>query len=123
MRCDANVSVRRSGDSFGVRCEIKNLNSLKSIVIGLSTQFRDLVTGSYACYFAPKASEARRQIWILEHGGQVQQETRGFDEDSAETFKLRSKEDAPDYRYMPDPNLAPLILSQVSTVHHLQAKV
>ena len=59
------------------------------------------------------ASEIYRQIELLESGKSVPQETRGFDENKAETFKLRGKEDAPDYRYMPDPNLPPLLLSPV----------
>jgi aspartyl-tRNA(Asn)/glutamyl-tRNA(Gln) amidotransferase subunit B len=58
-------------------------------------------------------SEARRQIELIEKGDKVAQETRGFDVDSAQTFKLRSKEDAPDYRYMPDPNLPPLLVDEV----------
>jgi hypothetical protein len=61
----------------------------------------------------PAVSEARRQIALLEAGGAVAQETRGFDEDSAQTVRLRAKEDAPDYRYMPDPNLPPLVLPDV----------
>lgn len=60
------------------------------------------------------ASEVLRQIQVLESGAKVAQETRGFDEDRAETYSLRSKEDAPDYRYMPDPNLPPLLLKDVS---------
>ena len=59
------------------------------------------------------ASEVRRQIGLYENGEPVQQQTRGFDEERSETFKLRSKEDAPDYRYMPDPNLPPLLLTEV----------
>ena len=57
--------------------------------------------------------EIRRHVSILEQGGSVPQETRGFDEEKAETYTLRSKEDAPDYRYMPDPNLPPLLLNEV----------
>lgn len=64
------------------------------------------------------ASEVLRQITLLERGDAVQQETRGFDEDSASTISLRSKEDAPDYRYMPDPNLPPLLLSEVCPCAH-----
>jgi Asp-tRNA(Asn)/Glu-tRNA(Gln) amidotransferase B subunit len=59
------------------------------------------------------ASEVFRQISIIESGSRVAQQTRGFDEDKSDTFKLRSKEDAPDYRYMPDPNLPPLLLTAV----------
>ena len=62
--------------------------------------------------------EIRRQISLLENGEAVAQETRGFDEDTAETYSLRSKEDAPDYRYMPDPNLPPLLLNDVRSVNH-----
>ncbi|KAH9948793.1 Glutamyl-tRNA amidotransferase B subunit [Amylocystis lapponica] len=91
LRCDVNVSVNRPGSKFGTRCEIKNLNSVKFMQIAIM-------------------SEVRRHISLLEQGAPVPQETRGFDEDRAETYSLRSKEDAPDYRYMPDPNLPPLLL-------------
>ncbi|GJE84861.1 glutamyl-tRNA amidotransferase B subunit [Phanerochaete sordida] len=93
LRCDVNVSVSRLGEGFGTRCEIKNLNSVRFTTIAIG-------------------HEINRQIALLEAGEEVVQETRGFDEDRAETFALRSKEDAPDYRYMPDPNLPPLILDQ-----------
>jgi aspartyl-tRNA(Asn)/glutamyl-tRNA(Gln) amidotransferase subunit B len=63
--------------------------------------------------FLYPASEVLRQTALLESGNVVKQETRGFDEQRAQTFKLRSKEDAPDYRYMPDPNLPPLLLTKV----------
>lgn len=66
------------------------------------------------CFDFNAAAEVYRQTALLERGKLVQQETRGFDEDKAETYSLRSKEDAPDYRYMPDPNLPPLLLSKVS---------
>lgn len=66
-------------------------------------------------YSAAAVHEARRHIALIERGETVAQETRGFDEDRAETYALRSKEDAPDYRYMPDPNLPPLLLTQVRT--------
>ena len=67
-------------------------------------------------------SEALRHISIIEGGGSILQETRGFDEQKAETYPLRTKEDAPDYRYMPDPNLPPLILEKVfSGSHHILA--
>lgn len=62
------------------------------------------------------ASEAFRHIEVLTSGQDVKQETRGFDEDKAETYSLRSKEDAPDYRYMPDPNIPPLLLTEVTTL-------
>ncbi|KAL5508185.1 hypothetical protein ACEPAH_5804 [Sanghuangporus vaninii] len=93
LRCDANVSVHRAGDPKGTRCEIKNLNSVKFMTVAIR-------------------SEILRHIEVLEGGGTVRQETRGFDEQTAETYLLRSKEDAPDYRYMPDPNLPPIILDE-----------
>ncbi len=92
FRCDANVSVRRAGDDrLGTRCEIKNLNSFR---------------------FMEKAIEfeARRQIELLEDGGRVVQETRLYDPDKDETRSMRSKEDAQDYRYFPDPDLLPLVI-------------
>ena len=90
FRCDANVSVRLKGtEKFGTRCEIKNVNSFK---------------------FVQKAIEyeVQRQIMILESGGRVTQETRGWNEKEGKTFTLRSKEEAHDYRYFPDPDLPPL---------------
>ncbi|KAH9938098.1 GatB/GatE catalytic domain-containing protein [Fomitopsis serialis] len=93
LRCDVNVSVNKRGEPAGTRCEVKNLNSVKFIMVAIT-------------------SEVRRQIDLLESGGSVSQETRGFNEDAAETYSLRSKEDAPDYRYMPDPNLPPLLLDE-----------
>ncbi len=89
FRCDANVSVRRRGAVLGTRCEIKNLNSFR---------------------FLEKAIEyeARRQIGTLEDGGAIVQETRLFDPDRGETRPMRTKEDAQDYRYFPDPDLLPL---------------
>ncbi|KAG8865143.1 hypothetical protein FRB96_000032 [Tulasnella sp. 330] len=93
LRCDVNVSVNKAGEPWGTRCEIKNLNSTKS------------VQAAIAC-------EVDRQIKLLQSGSVVSQETRGFDEHRMTTFKLRSKEDAPEYRYMPDPNLPPLILTE-----------
>ncbi|KAI5993624.1 GatB/GatE catalytic domain-containing protein [Pisolithus albus] len=98
LRCDVNVSVNRYGQPPGTRCEIKNLNSIKFMMTAI-------------------ASEVFRHIELLESGRTVTQETRGFDENKAETFKLRSKEDSPDYRYMPDPNLPPLLLSQEYIEH------
>ncbi|KAN0097054.1 GatB/GatE catalytic domain containing protein [Tylopilus felleus] len=92
LRCDVNVSVNKHGHPPGTRSEIKNLNSVKFMMIAIT-------------------SEVFRHIGLLERGQTVPQETRGFDEAKAETFKLRSKEDSPDYRYMPDPNLPPLLLS------------
>jgi aspartyl-tRNA(Asn)/glutamyl-tRNA(Gln) amidotransferase subunit B len=93
FRCDANVSVRRIGDpKFGTRCEIKNLNSFRFM--------------QQAIEF-----EARRQIELIEDGGTVVQETRLYDPDRDETRSMRSKEDAMDYRYFPDPDLLPLAIS------------
>src|SRR6218665_1209083 len=89
MRADVNVSVRRPGGAFGTRCEIKNVNSIR---------------------FAGQAIEyeARRQIDILEDGGSIDQETRLYDPKTGETRSMRSKEEAHDYRYFPDPDLLPL---------------
>jgi aspartyl-tRNA(Asn)/glutamyl-tRNA(Gln) amidotransferase subunit B len=89
FRCDANVSVRRPGGPLGTRCEIKNLNSFR---------------------FLEKAIEfeARRQIEVLEDGGRISQETRLFDPQRGETRTMRTKEEAHDYRYFPDPDLLPL---------------
>lgn len=93
LRCDANVSVRKVGEEkLGTRCEIKNLNSVRNI--------------SRAIEF-----EAARQIELIENGGNVDQETRLFDALTGETRTMRSKEDAMDYRYFPDPDLPPLVLS------------
>jgi aspartyl-tRNA(Asn)/glutamyl-tRNA(Gln) amidotransferase subunit B len=91
LRCDANVSVRRPGDPLGTRCEIKNLNSMR--FVGRAVEF-----------------EARRQIEVLEAGGAIEQETRLFDALKGETRPMRTKEEAHDYRYFPDPDLLPLEL-------------
>ena len=93
FRCDANVSVRRPGAPLGTRCEIKNLNSFR---------------------FMEKAIEfeAKRQIGILEDGGKIVQETRLYDSDKDETRSMRTKEEAHDYRYFPDPDLLPLAVSE-----------
>jgi aspartyl-tRNA(Asn)/glutamyl-tRNA(Gln) amidotransferase subunit B len=94
FRCDANVSVRRMGDpEFGTRCEIKNLNSFRFMEQAIEY-------------------EAKRQIEILEDGGKIIQETRLYDPDKDETRSMRSKEDAQDYRYFPDPDLLPLVIHQ-----------
>ncbi len=94
MRCDANVSVRKPGDTkLGTRCEIKNLNSVKFLMKAIEF-------------------EAARQVEIIESGGKIDQETRLFDSATGETRTMRSKEDAHDYRYFPDPDLLPLILTQ-----------
>ena len=89
MRADVNVSVRKPGGEFGTRCEIKNVNSIR--FIGQAIEY-----------------EARRQIDVLENGGEIDQETRLFDAAKGETRAMRSKEDAHDYRYFPDPDLLPL---------------
>ena len=94
MRCDANVSVRRPGDEkLGTRCEIKNVNSVKFLMKAIEF-------------------EAARQVEILESGGKIDQETRLFDSETGETRTMRSKEDAHDYRYFPDPDLLPLVLTE-----------
>ncbi|KAH6914684.1 glutamyl-tRNA amidotransferase [Coprinopsis sp. MPI-PUGE-AT-0042] len=93
LRCDVNVSVNKIGEPWGTRCEIKNLNSVKFMIAAIN-------------------HEIQRHLKLLsEEPFSVSQETRGFDENTFETFKLRSKEDAPDYRYMPDPNLGVLTIS------------
>ncbi|MDX2234833.1 MAG: Asp-tRNA(Asn)/Glu-tRNA(Gln) amidotransferase subunit GatB [Hyphomonadaceae bacterium] len=91
MRADVNVSVRKPGQPFGTRCEIKNVNSMRFVAQAVDY-------------------EARRQIAVLEDGGVIRQETRLFNAQTGETRALRSKEDAPDYRYFPDPDLLPLEL-------------
>jgi aspartyl-tRNA(Asn)/glutamyl-tRNA(Gln) amidotransferase subunit B len=93
LRADCNVSVRKSGEDFGTRCEIKNLNSIRFIIQAIQ-------------------SEAERQVDILESGGKINQETRLFDTSTGETRSMRSKEDAHDYRYFPDPDLLPLEFSE-----------
>ncbi len=93
MRADVNVSVRRPGEPFGTRCEIKNVNSIR--FVGQAIEY-----------------EARRQIGILEDGGSIDQETRLFDAVKGETRSMRSKEEAHDYRYFPDPDLLPLEFDQ-----------
>ena len=91
LRADVNVSVRRSGADLGTRCEIKNVNSYRYIQQAIEY-------------------EARRQIEIIEDGGVIRQETRLFDPTKGETRSMRSKEEAHDYRYFPDPDLLPLVL-------------
>jgi aspartyl-tRNA(Asn)/glutamyl-tRNA(Gln) amidotransferase subunit B len=93
MRADVNVSVRRPGEPFGTRCEIKNVNSIR--FVGLAIDY-----------------EARRQIDIIEDGGSIDQETRLFDPKNGQTRSMRSKEEAHDYRYFPDPDLLPLEYDQ-----------
>ena len=89
LRADVNVSVRKPGDQLGTRCEIKNVNSIRFIGQAVDV-------------------EARRQIEIIEDGGTIDQETRLFDPQKGETRSMRSKEEAHDYRYFPDPDLLPL---------------
>jgi len=91
LRADVNVSVRRPGGDLGTRCEIKNVNSYRYIQQAI-------------------VYEARRQVEILEDGGAIRQETRLFDPGRGETRSMRSKEEAHDYRYFPDPDLVPLVL-------------
>src|ERR1700731_389504 len=93
LRADFNVSVRRPGDPLGTRCEIKNVNSIR--FIGQAIDY-----------------EARRQIEVIEDGGTIEQETRLFDPGRGETRSMRSKEEAHDYRYFPDPDLLPLELTR-----------
>ena len=91
LRCDANVSVRRPGGPLGTRCEIKNVNSVRFVMKALEY-------------------EALRQVEILEEGGKIDQQTRLFDANQGVTRNMRSKEEAHDYRYFPDPDLLPLEL-------------
>ncbi|WP_201860924.1 Asp-tRNA(Asn)/Glu-tRNA(Gln) amidotransferase subunit GatB [Microvirga soli] len=93
LRADVNVSVRRPGEELGTRCEIKNVNSIRFIGQAIEV-------------------EARRQIAILEDGGKIDQETRLYDPGKGETRSMRSKEEAHDYRYFPDPDLLPLEFDQ-----------
>jgi aspartyl-tRNA(Asn)/glutamyl-tRNA(Gln) amidotransferase subunit B len=92
LRADVNVSVRRPGEPLGTRCEIKNINSIR--FVGQAIDY-----------------EARRQIRVLEEGGKIEQETRLFDAGKGETRSMRTKEEAHDYRYFPDPDLLPLELT------------
>ena len=94
MRADVNVSVRRPGEAFGTRTETKNVNSVRFVMAAIE-------------------HEASRQVDVLESGGRIVQETRLFDPDSGTTRSMRSKEDAHDYRYFPDPDLLPLELDDV----------
>jgi len=103
LRADVNVSVRKPGAPLGTRCEIKNMNSIT--FIGQAIEF-----------------EARRQIEILEDGGAIDQETRLYDPNKGETRSMRSKEEAHDYRYFPDPDLLPLEFSQ-AFVDELKAEL
>jgi aspartyl-tRNA(Asn)/glutamyl-tRNA(Gln) amidotransferase subunit B len=93
MRADVNVSVRKAGEGYRTRCEVKNVNSVKFVMQAVE-------------------AEARRQIEVWESGGTVDQETRLFDTARGITRSMRSKEDAHDYRYFPEPDLPPLVLEQ-----------
>jgi aspartyl-tRNA(Asn)/glutamyl-tRNA(Gln) amidotransferase subunit B len=93
MRADVNVSVRKHGEPYRTRCEVKNVNSVRFVMQAIE-------------------AEAKRQVEVWESGGTVEQETRLFDPSRAETRSMRSKEDAHDYRYFPDPDLLPLVLEQ-----------
>src|SRR5271165_6191605 len=93
LRCDCNVSVRRPGEPYGTRCEIKNLNSVRYVMQAIEY-------------------EARRQVETLEEGGTIAQQTRLFDSGPGATRPMRSKEEAHDYRYFPDPDLLPLVLDR-----------
>ncbi|OTG92596.1 Asp-tRNA(Asn)/Glu-tRNA(Gln) amidotransferase subunit GatB [Acinetobacter sp. ANC 3832] len=92
FRCDCNVSLRRPGNEFGTRCELKNINSFRFIEQAINV-------------------EIERQMDILENGGSIKQETRLFDPVKMETRSMRSKEEANDYRYFPDPDLLPVIIT------------
>jgi aspartyl-tRNA(Asn)/glutamyl-tRNA(Gln) amidotransferase subunit B len=93
MRADVNVSVRKHGEPFRTRCEVKNVNSIRFVMQAIE-------------------AEAKRQIEVWEGGGMVEQETRLYDPGRGETRSMRSKEDAHDYRYFPDPDLLPLVLDE-----------
>lgn len=104
LRCDVNVSVRKKGETaLGQRCEIKNVNSMR---------------------FARRAVEyeANRQIAIMENGGRIEQETRGFDAAAGTTYSLREKEQAHDYRYFPEPDLPPVVI-QPEELEHIRAEM
>lgn len=93
LRADVNVSVRKPGEDFRTRCEVKNVNSIRFVMQAVE-------------------AEARRQVQVWEGGGEVEQETRLFDSSRGQTRSMRSKEDAHDYRYFPDPDLLPLVLDE-----------
>ncbi len=103
MRADVNVSVRKPGDELGTRCEMKNINSIRFIQQSIEY-------------------EARRQIEVIENGGVIEQQTRLFDSKNGETRPMRSKEEAHDYRYFPDPDLLPLALDE-AWIDDLKAKL
>ena len=103
MRADVNVSVRKAGEGFRTRCEVKNVNSIRFVMQAVE-------------------AEARRQVDLWEEGGTVEQETRLFDTGRGVTRSMRSKEDAHDYRYFPDPDLPPLVL-EADWVERLKASL
>src|SRR5271156_3126670 len=103
MRADVNVSVRRHGEPYRTRCEVKNVNSVRFVMQAIE-------------------AEAKRQIEVWESGGTVMQETRLFDSGRGVTRSMRSKEDAHDYRYFPDPDLLPLVLDQ-TWIDELKARL
>ncbi len=105
LRCDVNLSMRRPGEPYGTRCEIKNVNSIRFIQAAIEY-------------------EARRQIEVLEEGGKIVQETRLWDTKQGITRSMRSKEEAFDYRYFPDPDLLPLELNadQIARIESLPAR-
>src|SRR5689334_18384586 len=103
MRADVNVSVRKHGEPFRTRCEVKNVNSVRFVMQAIE-------------------AEAKRQIEVWERGGAVEQETRLFDPARGNTRSMRTKEDAHDYRYFPDPDLLPLVLDE-QWVAELKAKL
>ena len=103
MRADVNVSVRKHNEPFRTRCEVKNVNSIRFVMQAVE-------------------AEARRQIEVWEGGGEVEQETRLYDSGRGETRSMRSKEDAHDYRYFPDPDLLPLVLDE-AWIDGLRAKL
>ena len=103
LRCDVNVSVRRIGEELGTRCEIKNVNSIRFVQQAIDY-------------------EARRQVDLLENGDPIDQETRLFDASIGETRSMRSKEEAHDYRYFPDPDLLPLEFTQ-DYVNEIEAEL
>ena len=110
LRCDANVSVNRHGAEAGTRTEIKNLNSTRFMTAALSKHKISTRRTVSNCY---SAFEVERHITLLSAGEKIPLETRGFDEHKMQTYRLRSKEASPDYRYMPDPNLPPLRITPV----------
>ena len=93
LRCDVNLSIRKKGsDKLGTRTEMKNLNSFQNVVKAIEYEYA-------------------RQVSVLEEGGEVIQETRRFDMNTGKTSSMRSKENADDYRYFPDPDLVPIVIS------------